>query len=292
MAWLEYGMRIGELYGRDRPIFSFEFFPPKTDAGFQSLYRTIESLKRTGPDFVSVTWGAGGSTRRKTVELVIQIQRDLGVTAMAHLSCIGSTPAELSETLNQLERGEVENILALGGDRPDGYEPPPGAFTYANELAAYIASRWNFDIGGACYPETHPRAPSAEVDLENLVRKARTGLKILITQLFFDNSYYFSFVSRARAVGIEQPIVPGIMPIISASNFRHIVTMCGTQIPQALKEKLHRVEDDDAETLEVGVEWATRQCRELLESGVPGIHFYTMNKSPATRRVFQALLNQ
>jgi len=285
-------MRVSELYGRGRPVFSFEFFPPKTDAGFKSLYRTIEHLKPLGPDFVSVTWGAGGSTRRKTVELVIQIQRELAITAMAHLSCIGSTPTQLSETLNRLERGEVANILALGGDRPDGYEPPSGAFTYANELAAYIASGWNFDIGGACYPETHPRAPSAEVDLENLVRKARTGLKILITQLFFDNSYYFSFVSRARAAGIEQPIVPGIMPIISASNFRHIVTMCGTQIPQALKEKLHRVEDDDAETLEVGVEWATRQCRELLESGVPGIHFYTMNKSPATRRIFQALLNQ
>jgi methylenetetrahydrofolate reductase (NADPH) len=285
-------MRISELYGLGRPIFSFEFFPPKTDAGFQSLYRTIENLKRSGPDFVSVTWGAGGSTRSKTVDLVIQIQRDLGITAMAHLSCIGSKPDQLSETLNQLERGDVENILALGGDRPEGYEPPPGAFTYANELAAFIASRWKFDIGGACYPETHPSAPSAEVDMENLVRKARTGLKVLTTQLFFDNDYYFSFVSRARAAGIEQPIVPGIMPIISASNIRHITNMCGAQIPQELEERLHRVEDDDAETLEVGVEWATRQCRELLERGVPGIHFYTMNKSPAARRIFQALLNQ
>jgi methylenetetrahydrofolate reductase (NADPH) len=284
-------MRVSELYGHGRPIFSFEFFPPKTDAGFPTLYRTIENLKRSGPDFVSVTWGAGGSTRSKTVELVIQIQRDLGITAMAHLSCIGSTPEQLSETLNRLERGEVENILALGGDRPAGYEPPPGAFTHANELAAFIASRWNFDIGGACYPETHPRAPSAEIDLENLVRKARTGLKVLITQLFFDNDYYFSFVSRARAVGIEQPIVPGIMPIISASNIRRITTMCGTQIPRALEERLHGLEGDDAATLEVGVEWATRQCRELLERDVPGIHFYTMNQSPAARRIFQALLN-
>jgi methylenetetrahydrofolate reductase (NADPH) len=285
-------MRIGELHGLGRPIFSFEFFPPKTDAGFKSLYRTIENLKPSGPDFVSVTWGAGGSTRSKTVELVIQIQRDLDITAMAHLSCIGSTPTQLSETLNQLERGEIENILALGGDRPDGYEPPTGAFTYANELAAFIASRWNFDIGGACYPETHPKAPSAEIDLENLVRKARTGLSVLTTQLFFENDYYFSFVTRAREAGIEQPIVPGIMPIIGAANIRRITSMCGAQIPQELKEKLKRVEDDDAETLEVGVEWATRQCRELLQRGAPGIHFYTMNRSPATRRVFQALLNQ
>jgi methylenetetrahydrofolate reductase (NADPH) len=285
-------MRISELYGLDRPIFSFEFFPPKTDAGFNTLYRTIENLKRSGPDFVSVTWGAGGSTRSKTVDLVIQIQRDLGITAMAHLSCIGSKPDQLSETLNQLERGEIENILALGGDRPDGYEPPTGAFTYANELAAFIASRWNFDIGGACYPETHPKAPSAEIDLENLVRKARTGLSVLTTQLFFENDYYFSFVTRVREAGIEQPIVPGIMPIIGAANIRRITSMCGAQIPQELKEKLKRVEDDDAETLEVGVEWATRQCRELLERGAPGIHFYTMNRSPATRRVFQALLNR
>ena len=285
-------MRISELYGHGRPVYSFEFFPPKTDAGFKSLYRTIENLKRSGPDFVSVTWGAGGSTRSKTVELVIQIQRDLGITAMAHLSCIGSTPDQLSETLNRLERGEVENILALGGDRPDGYEPPPGAFTYANELAAFITSRWNFDIGGACYPETHPKAPSAEIDLENLVRKTQTGLKVLITQLFFDNDDYFSFVSRARAAGIEQPIVPGIMPIISTSNIRRITTMCGTRIPQALEEKLLAVEGDDTATMEVGVEWATQQCRELLESGVSGIHFYTMNKSPATQRIFQALLNE
>ena len=285
-------MRIGELYRRGRPIFSFEFFPPKTDAGFDSLYRTIESLKRLGPDFVSVTWGAGGSTRSKTVELVIQIQRDLGITAMAHMSCIGSTPTQISETLNQLERGDVENILALGGDRPDGYEPPPGAFTYANELAAFIASRWSFDIGGACYPETHPRAPNADVDLENLVRKARTGLNVLITQLFFDNDYYFSFVSRARAAGIDQPIVPGIMPIISAANIRRVTAMCGSRIPPALETELDSVEDDDAATLEVGVEWATAQCRELLENGVPGIHFYTMNRSPATRRIFEALLKK
>ena len=283
-------MRISELYGLDRPIFSFEFFPPKTDTGFQSLYRTIENLKRSGPDFVSVTWGAGGSTRSKTVDLVLQIQRDLGITAMAHLSCIGSTPDQLSETLNQLERGDVENILALGGDRPEGYEPPPGAFTYANELAAFITSRWKFDIGGACYPETHRAAPSPEVDLENLVRKVDAGADFLITNMLFDNADYFSFLQRARDAGIQVPIVPGIMPIISAANARRMTSLGGGQMPPELERSLADVEHDDALTMQVGVEWAALQCRELLERGVPGIHFYTLNKSLATRSIFQSLL--
>jgi methylenetetrahydrofolate reductase (NADPH) len=239
---------------------------------------------------VSVTWGAGGSTRRKTVDLVVQIQRQVGISSMAHLSCIGSTPEELTNTLDRLAAEGIENVLALGGDRPAGYEPPPGSFSYANELVEFIASRWDFDLGGACYPETHPRAESAEADLANLKFKLGAGVKVLITQLFFDNEDYFRFVARARAAGISQPIVPGIMPIISAANIRRITAMCGSRIPAELQAKLSEVEDDTAATLEVGVEWATLQCRELLDRGAPGIHFYTMNRSPATRRVFQALL--
>ncbi len=285
-------MRISDVYRRRRRVFSFEFFPPKTDEGFRSLFRTIEKLKIRGPDFVSVTWGAGGSTRRKTVELVIQIQRELGITAVAHLSCINSTREQLAEALDELEAGGIENILALGGDPPPGYKPPPGAFTYANELSTLIGSRWDFDVGGACYPETHPLAPSPEVDLENLIRKANTGMKVLITQLFFDNDCYFEFVERARAAGIEQPIVPGIMPIISAVNFKRITAMCKSRVPPKLEAQLCEVADDDAETMEVGVEWAMQQCGDLLSRGAPGIHFYTMNKSPATRRIFESLLNR
>jgi methylenetetrahydrofolate reductase (NADPH) len=285
-------MRISEIYRRRHRAFSFEFFPPKTDEGFRSLFRTIEKLKSRDPDFVSVTWGAGGSTRRKTVELVIQIQRELGITAVAHLSCINSTPEQLAGALDELEAGGVENVLALGGDHPPDYKPPPGAFSYANELSTFIGSRWNFDIGGACYPETHPLAPSPEADLENLVRKANTDMKVLITQLFFDNDYYFEFVERARAAGIEQPIVPGIMPIISVANFKRITAMCGARVPPALESRLREVEDDDAETMEVGVEWAMQQCGDLLSRGAPGIHFYTMNKSPATRRILESLLNR
>jgi len=282
-------MRNADHFRSGRPVFSFEFFPPKTDAGFAALYRTVEELKLLNPDFVSVTWGAGGSTRRKTVEIVIQIQQEIGITAMAHLSCIGSTPEQLIETLTRLERAGIENVLALGGDRPPEYVPPPGAFTYANELVTFIKSRFGFCLGGACYPETHQLAPSPEADLANLVRKVNAGVDFLITQLFYDSADYFSFLARARAAGISVPIVPGIMPIISAANIRRIAALSAARIPAALDAQLRRVERDDAQTLEVGVAWATRQCQELLDGGAPGIHFYTMNKSPATRRVFENL---
>ncbi len=283
-------VRIADAYGRGRPVFSFEFFPPKTDKGFAALYRTVTDLKRLNPDFVSVTWGAGGSTRRKTLEIVLKIQRDIGVTAMAHLSCIGSTRDQLTETLDRLDAAGVENVLALGGDRPPDYRPPPGAFVYANELTAFIRSRWGFCLGGACYPETHRAAPSPEVDLENLVRKVNAGSDFLITQLFFDNAAYFAFVERARDAGIGVPIVPGIMPIISAASARRMTSLGGGQMPPELERSLADVEHDDALTMQVGVEWATLQCRELRERGVPGIHFYTLNKSLATRSIFQSLL--
>jgi methylenetetrahydrofolate reductase (NADPH) len=285
-------MRIAELYGRGRPVFSFEFFPPQTDAGYETLYRTVLDLKRLNPDFVSVTWGAGGSTRRKTVEIVKRIQRDIGVTAMAHLSCIGSTPAQLRETLAELETAGIENILALGGDRPKDYTPPPGAFTYANELAAFIAgTEYDFCLGGACYPETHPLAPSPEVDLANLARKVDAGVDFLITQLYFDNQDFFDFCRRAREAGIEVPIVAGIMPILSVASIRRMTTLSGAKIPAELEARLAAVEGDDARTYDIGVEWATMQCRELLEHEVPGIHFYTLNKSQATQNIFRNLLN-
>jgi methylenetetrahydrofolate reductase (NADPH) len=283
-------MRIAERYGQGRPVFSFEFFPPKTDPGFKSLYRTIQDLKRLNPDFVSVTWGAGGSTRRKTVEIVVRIQREIGITAMAHLSCIGSTQEQLAATLDELERGGIENVLTLGGDRPEGYEPPPGAFQYANELAGFIRARSNFCLGGACYPETHPAAPDPETDLENLQRKVNAGVEFLITQLFFDNADFFDFVRRARAKGIGVPIVPGIMPILNAASIGRMTSLSGAKIPEELQARLSEVEHDDAATREVGVEWATHQCRKLLEHDVPGIHFYTLNKSTATRAIFQKLL--
>jgi methylenetetrahydrofolate reductase (NADPH) len=288
-------MRIAEAFGRARPVVSFEFFPPRTEAGFRSLYRTIGELKRLDPGFVSVTWGAGGSTRRQTVELVTRIQQEIGITAMAHLTCVGSTPQELGEILNRLEAAGIENLLALGGDPPreqPDYRPTPGGFTYARELAAFARTRWNFCLGGACYPETHPRAASTEADLAHLVRKVAAGVDFLITQLFFDNADYFAFVDRARAAGIAVPIVPGIMPVVSRQNIGRITALSGARIPPELAAKLELAEDDPARTLEAGVAWATAQCRELLDRGAPGLHFYTLNQSPATRRIHASLFGE
>ncbi len=285
-------MRIVDLYGREDPIISFEFFPPKTDRGFPALFRTIEELKRLDPHFVSVTMGAGGSTRRKTVDLVIQIEREIGVTAMAHLPCVGFRKAELAEILDRLADARIQNVLALSGDPPaqaTDAVPPDDGFRYANELVVFIRRGWDFCIGGGCYPETHPIAPSPEIDLQNLRRKVESGTDFLVTQLFFDNSHYFDFVQRARASGIETPIVPGIMPITSAANIRRITALCGAHIPAELEVELEKVASDDSATMELGVRWATLQCRELLDRGAPGIHFYTLNKSPATRQIYASL---
>ncbi len=286
-------MRIAELYARGGPVFSFEFFPPKTDEGYQSLYATIGELKRLGPGFVSVTCGAAGSTRRKTAELVVRIQRDLGVTAMAHVVCTGTTQQELAESLGWMRGQGVENVLALRGDPPRDqpeWRPAPGGFRYANELAAFVREGFDLGIGGACYPETHPEAPSPEQDLSHLKRKVDAGAEFLITQLFFDGDDYWRFVARARGAGIGVPIVPGVMPIVSGANLRRMAALSpGSKIPAELQAELDAAGDEGERALEVGVRWATRQCRALLDGGAPGVHFYTLNRSPATRRVHESL---
>lgn len=286
-------MKIGDLFGRGEPVFSFEFSPPRTDKGSDSLFRTIAELKRLEPSFVSVTWGAGGSTRRKTVELVSRIQREAGLTAMAHLTCVGSTREDIAGILDRLRDEGIENVLPLRGDPPrdqPDFKPVPGGFRFANELIEFIhAGPWDFCTPAACYPETHTEAESPAADLENLVRKVRAGAQFLITQLFFDNADYFAFVERARAAGIGVPIVPGIMPITGTTNVPRIAKMCGSRIPEELQAAVDRAADDAERVDAVGVEWATLQCRELLQHGAPGIHFYTLNRSPATRRIYQNL---
>jgi methylenetetrahydrofolate reductase (NADPH) len=284
-------MRISELYQQDGPVLSFEFFPPKTDAGFRSLFRTIEDLQGLEPAFVSVTMGAGGSTRSKTVDLVGQIQRDLGLTAMAHLPCVGFERDDVAELLDRLQNDGIENVLALKGDPPNDPEfvHAHDGFDHASDLVEFLRSRWNFSIGAACFPEVHPNATSAEDDLRHLLHKVQAGSDFLITQLYFDNADYFDFVERARAIGIDVPIVAGIMPITSAANIRRIAQLSNARIPDELEANLSRVADDDEATLELGIEWATMQCRELIDRGAPGIHFYTLNRSPATRRIYEKL---
>jgi methylenetetrahydrofolate reductase (NADPH) len=282
-------VRISDQFGQGRPVLSFEFFPPKTDKGYDSLYRTIAALRPLQPSYVSVTWGAGGTTRRKTVELVTQIQNELGITAMAHMTTVGSDRGEIAETFDRLQSGGIQNLLALSGDPPEGYVPVPDGFRYASELAEFARSRWDFCLAAGCYPEIHPRSANLEEDMRYLVQKVEAGVDLLITQLFFDNRHYFDFVARARAAGIELPIVPGIMPIVSQTNVRRIASLSGATMPSELERELESCGEDDEQTRELGIRWAIRQCRELLDRGAPGIHFYTLNRSPATRRIYESI---
>jgi methylenetetrahydrofolate reductase (NADPH) len=287
-------VRIDEILERsDGPTFSFEFFPPKTDAGERVLGLALESLRQLEPDFVSVTYGAGGSSRSRTLDLTKWIKQELGIEAMAHLSCVGSTREELGTILDDMSGAGIENVLALRGDPPKGetdWQPHPGGLSYSTELAALIRGSYqHMSIGGACFPEIHPEASDLAHDLRFLKDKVDNGVSFLITQLFFDNELYFRFVDEARAAGIDVPILPGVMPITDLRQIKTITGMCGATIPQALHEALEwRSHDPDA-VLQLGVSYATLQCAELLARGAPGIHFYTLNRSHATRAILSAL---
>jgi methylenetetrahydrofolate reductase (NADPH) len=285
-------MKIRDLLQQMPHSFSFEFFPPKNDAGFEELYKTISTLKELQPTFVSVTYGAGGSTRRKTVDLVAKIKHEIGIESMAHLTCVGATQTEIDSVLTDIHDKGIENVLALRGDPPRGektFVPTAGGFKYANELVAFIKRKYPFCLGVAGYPEGHLESPSLQQDLENLKRKVETGGEFIITQLFFDNRFYFDFVDRARQLGITVPIIPGIMPILNVGQIKRFTEMCGASIPQKLLQRLEVIQDDTEAVEACGIEHATLQCRELLGQGAPGIHFYTLNRSKATWQIFQNL---
>jgi methylenetetrahydrofolate reductase (NADPH) len=286
-------MRIDEIIARgDEPVFSFEFFPPKTDEGEENLFRALQALRPLEPAFVSVTWGAGGSTRSKTIDIVKRMKTDHGLEAMAHFTCVGATTDELRDALAQMRDAGLDNVLALRGDPPRGetaFVATEGGLSYGSELAALVRESYEFCVVGACYPEVHTDAPDLETDLRNLKRKVDAGARVLITQLFFDNEAYFRFVREARGVGIEVPIVPGIMPITNADQVKRFTSMCGATIPPALLAQLDARADDPDGVADLGVAYATLQCAELLSRGAPGIHFYTLNRSPATRAILSAL---
>jgi methylenetetrahydrofolate reductase (NADPH) len=286
-------MRIDEiLASATEPVFSFEFFPPKTDAGWTNLRGALESLVELEPDFASVTYGAGGSTRDRTLEVTKWLKQDLGVEAMAHLSCVGSSRDELGEVLDGIAEAGIENVLALRGDPPRGeteWTPHPQGLSYSTELAALISERRRFGIGAACFPEIHPDAPDLAHDLRFLKQKVDAGASFLITQLFLDNELYFRFVEEARGAGVEVPILPGIMPITDVGQIKTITGMCGATIPGPLLAQLELRGGDPDAVLQLGVSYATLQCAELLARGAPGIHFYTLNRSPATRAILSAL---
>ena len=285
-------MKISDRLGAGFPVFSFEFYPPKTEKGDENLWKALADLKSLQPSFVSVTYGAGGSTRAKTHGLTTRIKHELGIEAMAHLTCVGSTRDEIKEIVGDLVDGGIENILCLRGDPPhdqQSFITTEGGFSYGNELIAYAKEIGVPCIGAACYPEGHVDAPTLREDLHHLKTKVDAGADFLISQLFFDNRHYFDFVDRARAAGINVPIIPGIMPIGSYEQIHRFTKMCGATLPEKLVEELEHRKDEPQSIHELGVAYATIQCLGLLQGGAPGIHFYTLNKSTATREILSAL---
>ncbi len=285
-------MRISDIYKEGRPVFSFEFFPPKTDKGAANLMATCADLKSAvEPDFVSVTFGAGGSTRDRTHAIVTGIQKELGITAMAHQTCVASSRAEVQASVEGLIEAGIENVLALRGDIPQGDEfvPPADGFRHATELIEFLNANYDLSIGAAYYPESHVESTSDAEDLEWTRVKAQMGAGFLISQLFFDTEHYFRFSARAQEAGIDVPLVPGIMPITNVAQIERFTKMCGATIPEALLDRLRPVQDDPALVMATGIEHAITQCRELLAGGAPGLHFYTLNKSHATRSILAAL---
>ena len=288
-------MRIDErIASDDQPSFSFEFFPPRTEEGERNLADALAALSALDPTFVSVTYGAGGSPaeKLKTIDIVSRMKEQHGFEAMAHFTCVGATVDELRATLDVMRDRGVENVLALRGDPPRGQDEwtaTEGGLRYSRELIELIRENYDFAIGAACFPEVHIHATDPESDLRYCKEKVDAGARFLITQLFYDNRYFYSFVARAREIGIDVPIIPGIMPITDCRQIQRITSMCGSEIPERLSRELElRAEEPQAAT-DFGVAYATLQCADLLANGAPGIHFYTLNRSPATRAILSAL---
>jgi methylenetetrahydrofolate reductase (NADPH) len=286
-------MRIDEILEKTHPVFSVEFFPPKTEEGRAALFETVQVLRELEPAYFSVTYGAGGATREGTLETTQAIRDQYGVEAMAHLSCVGETEAGLRDILKRIRDAGIENVLALRGDPPRGEEDfvqPDEGLASAADLTGLISDAHpDIAIGGACFPEVHPEAPNLEADIAYLKTKVDNGATFLITQLFYDNRSYFEFVPAARAAGIDVPIIPGVMPMTSFKQIARICELCEANIPTPLEEAMAAAGGDERVEFELGVAYAAQQCAELLRAGVPGIHFSALNRWPATRAILAAL---
>jgi len=286
-------MRLPEVFASQPFAVSIEIFPPKTAEGDEALRRHMQTLVQHKPAFMSCTYGAGGSTQDRTLSWCEEINSDFKRPAMAHFTCVGSSRDELNAWLDRAAAAGIQNIMALRGDPPQGeteFKVAAGGLGYANELVELIRNHPSeFGIGVAGYPEKHLEAPSMDVDLDNLKRKVDAGADAIFTQLFFDNANFFSFRERCQKMGIEIPIVPGIMPITNFARIKRITSMCGSVFPKDLSDKLEAVQDDSDAQFEIGVEYATRQCEELRDNAVPGIHFYALNKSQACQKIVEAL---
>ncbi len=289
-------MKISEIYKKTKPAISFEFFPPKTDEAEQKLFETAAELKTLNPSFISVTYGAMGSTRDNTLRITDRIKNKIGIESAAHLTCVAQSRDEIESVLSQLAERGIENIVALRGDPPKGeteFKPLANGFSHASELVRFIRQHPRFSkafaLAVAGYPEAHIECRDKKKDLEYLRLKVAEGADAVITQLFFNNADYFDFVERARKAGINAPIVPGIMPLTNISQIKRFADMCGCAIPVKMQDAMARFAEDPAGAENYGIDYATVQCRELIAAGVPGIHFYTLNKSRATRDIYRGL---
>lgn len=285
-------MSLTNLFEQRKLVVSCELFPPKTEKGERSLYRHCEKLMRFAPDFITCTYGAGGSTRDKTLEIIGQVKQRFNVSVASHLTLVGSTVDDLRDYLERSKQQGVDYIVALRGDPPQGeteFSKTPGGYAYANELVELIRSEYSdFGVLVAGYPEKHREAPSFETDIENLKRKVDAGGDVVVTQLFYDNADFYRFRDACDAAGIRVPVVPGILPVISLNQIQRIADLCGARLPSDFIERLQEKPDDAAWQFEVGVEKATEQTRDLVENGAPGLHFYVLNRADATARILEA----
>jgi methylenetetrahydrofolate reductase (NADPH) len=288
-------MTLRDLYARDRLTFSIEFFPPRTDEAVENLFRELEVLKRLDPAFCSVTYGAGGSTQERTVEIAKRIRRDAGIEIMCHLTIVNQPRSQVEAVLKDMYVNGVHNFIALAGDPPGGpaaeWSAHPDGYRHSSELveaAQRMYPGW-FSIAVAGFPEVHPRAKSRALDLAYLKQKVDSGADVVITQLFFDNDDYFRFVEELRALGVTVPIVPGVLPIRSAAQCRRFTSLCGARIPPRLDALLAKVEHDDEAAVELGIEYCSEQCQGLLDFGVPGLHFYSLNRARSVVAIHENL---
>ena len=287
-------MKIIDIIADRKPIFSFEFFPPKTEEGVTQLFETIKKVKSLNPGYISVTYGAGGGTRDKTIDIVKRAKREIGLESMAHLTCVGHSRDEIKDILDELTNSGIENVVALRGDPPKGetsFTPNPHGFKHASELTAFIRASYRLCIAVAGYPEGHIESPDKETDWNYLIQKMKAGADFIITQLFFDNRDFFTFERRMREKGVTGPIIPGIMPITNYSQIVRFTRMCGARIPEKVAKDLEPIQNDVEAVQRYGVKFGTLQCRELIEHGVPGIHFYTLNKSNSSQEILRGLQN-
>lgn len=283
-------MNIAELY-KNKFTLSFEIFPPKTEKGMINLFNELESLSKYDPGYISVTYGAGGSTQSKTLDIATRIKNDLNLTPLVHFTCVGSNRHEIKEYLDIVKKNKISNILALRGDPPQGeteFKPVDDGFSYANELIEYINTIENFNIAVAGYPEGHLEAKDFDTDIENLKRKVDTGADFIITQLFYDNNNFYDYMDKIEKVGIKIPVIPGIMPVTNQKQVERITDMCGAKIPQKLINSLTECKIDDP-ICDDGIDFTINQCKELIDWGVKGFHFYTLNKSDIVERIIKNL---